>query len=305
MPLTARKPSQHLVDLVGALGGHWHGHTAMCRWPAHVDKTPSLSLRQGDRGILVTCFAGCPPEEVLRELRRMPLSRRYAPPSEACGEVAGNAVRLWSEALPTTGTLAERYIAGRHLRRNLPDLRFHPRCPLGPKPKTKFKPALLVGIRAIRQIVAIQRIFLDPVTAMYTAKVMLSRPGQGAWQGTVPGETLALAEGFETAAAFTALSGIPCWASLGARRLDQLLIPATVTNLLIAEDNDAEGRRAAARAAARYARPGLTIERTPPPAGFKDWANVLDAGAERGWMRDPTAEVAASDRWPRRAGVGV
>ncbi|MGO7251754.1 hypothetical protein ACCS63_36070, partial [Rhizobium brockwellii] len=56
MTLIANRPSQKLVDLVGALGGTWHRNVATCRCPAHTDKTPSLSLRQGDRGILVTCF---------------------------------------------------------------------------------------------------------------------------------------------------------------------------------------------------------------------------------------------------------
>src|SRR3546814_5684635 len=66
MPLTARRPSQELIDLVGALGGTWHGRTAMCLCPAHAARTPSLSIRQGDRGILVPCFAGCDREAVLR-----------------------------------------------------------------------------------------------------------------------------------------------------------------------------------------------------------------------------------------------
>ena len=77
MPLTARRPSQELIDLVGALGGTWHGRTAMCLCPAHADSTPSLSIRQGDRGILVTCFAGCDREDVLRELRRIPIRQHY------------------------------------------------------------------------------------------------------------------------------------------------------------------------------------------------------------------------------------
>jgi hypothetical protein len=96
----------------------------------------------------------------------------------------------------------------------------------------------------------------------------------GAGQG---GETLAIAEGFETAGAYTRIKDIPCWASLGARRLDQLVIPPGITTLLIAEDNDPEGRRAAASAEAKYARPGLIIRRDPPPPAFKDWAKFLDA----------------------------
>ncbi len=92
----------------------------------------------------------------------------------------------------------------------------------------------------------------------------------------VHGATLAIAEGFETADAFTRLNDIPCWASLGARRLDQLVIPTSVTTLFIAEDNDPEGRRAAVQAQEEYARDGLDIRRFPPPPKFKDWAKVLD-----------------------------
>src|SRR3546814_18975180 len=70
-----------------------------------------------------------------------------------------------------------------------------------------------------------------------------------------------------------------CWASLGARRLDQVLLPQSLTSLILAVDNDAEGERAAARATLRYARPGLEITRMAP-SGVKDWAKVLEAAVE-------------------------
>jgi hypothetical protein len=115
------------------------------------------------------------------------------------------------------------------------------------------------------------------MTARYRMKLMLGRPAAGAWQGGGRGATvLALAEGFETARAFTILNALPCWASLGARRLHQIRLPETVQTLILAQDNDAEGLRAADQAELLYARPGLTIERMPPPRGFKDWAKVLE-----------------------------
>lgn len=277
MPLTARKPSQELVDLVGSLDGSWHGYTAMCRCPAHADSDPSLSLRQGDRGILVTCFAGCDREDVLRELRRVPIRQHYAPPEARPAGGNGNVDRLWAQSQAVQGTLAERYLARRNILPAPRDVRFHPRCPYLPRPKTVFLPALLVAVREIRKLVAVQRIFLDPATADYTMKVMLGTPAHGAWRGGEGAENLAIAEGFETARAFSILhDDLPCWASLGARRLDQLVIPDFITTLLIAEDNDPEGRRAATKAIERYARPHLRIRRTPPPARFKDWAKVLD-----------------------------
>lgn len=275
MALVALRPTQDLIDLVGSLGGTWHGRTAMCPCPAHADSTPSLSIRQGNQGILVTCFAGCDREDVLRELRRVPSCGRFAYTDTPTAR-SGNAERLWDEALPLDGTLAERYLRLRHLWPVTHDLRFHPRCPYRPKPWTTYHPALLVAVREGRRLTAVQRIFLDPLTARYRMKLMLGQPGQGAWQGggqAVP--VLALAEGFETARAFTILHDIPCWTSLGARRLDQLLLPSSLTSLILAVDNDAEGAIAAERAALRYARPDLAI--TPlPPKGVKDWAKVLE-----------------------------
>ena len=277
MPLVARKPSQELVDLVSALGGTWNGNTAMCRCPAHADKEPSLSLRQGDHGILVTCFAGCDREDVLRELSRIRPGQHLPPPVTNRPGGTANIERLWNDALPVQGSRAEHYLERRRLSATLSHIRFHPRCPHGPKPLTRFKPALLVGVRQGHLLVAIQRIFLD-ADHWYEAKAMLGTPGQGAWQGAPAGETLAIAEGFETAAAFMQLHGIPCWASLGARRLDQLALPENIQTLIIAEDNDPEGRRARAKAWGHYQRNGLKVKRMPPPIGADDWAAVLEQG---------------------------
>lgn len=38
------------------------------RCPSHQDKTPSLSVREGDWGLLVHCFGGCTVEEVTEAL---------------------------------------------------------------------------------------------------------------------------------------------------------------------------------------------------------------------------------------------
>ena len=282
MPLTARSPSRQLVDLVGALGGTWHGLVAMCRCPAHADRSPSLSLRQGDIGILVTCFAGCEREDVLRELARVPISGLFPMPPTMPPPSTANVERLWEQAGSADAPLARTYLGGRGFVRTPPDIRYHPRCPHGPRPHTVLKPAILVAVRERRKLVAVQRIFLDPDTGGYTAKATLGRPGRGAWQGRAAGAVLALAEGFETAEAFAILHGVPCWATLGARRLDQVDIPTGVNELLIAEDNDAEGRRAALRACDHYARAGLVVRRDPPPRHCKDWAQALELQMKRG-----------------------
>lgn len=281
MPLTAQRPTQELVDLVAALGGTWHGYTAMCRCPSHPDRTPSLSLRQGDRAILVTCFAGCDRRDILRDLKFLaPHEHGSSPPRHAApGRIA--AARIWGEGRPNKGTLAARYLALRDIPDTACDLRYHPRCPLGPKPHTIYMPALLAAVREGTHLTAILRIFLNSDATGYTRKLMLGHPGKGAWQGAPATHTLALAEGIEKAAAFNLLSGIPTWSSLGARRLPLLALPAGLTTLIIAQDNDPEGMEAGARAARRYRRGDLLIRRIAPPRQGDDWSDVLGARGKR------------------------
>ena len=50
MPITAHRPEQRLVDLVGALGGTWHGNIAMCRCPAHAEWNHALTRMMIVRG---------------------------------------------------------------------------------------------------------------------------------------------------------------------------------------------------------------------------------------------------------------
>lgn len=278
MALVALKPTQQVVDIVGALGGTWRGYLAMCPCPAHQDATPSLSIRQGHEGILVHCFAGCDPDDVLREISRIKPGQRYAPPTPSRASGRANVERIWGEAVPVPGTPAESYLTGRGIVAPFEDLRFHPRCPWGPKPTTRFLPALLVAAREGRALRAIQRVFLDLGRGGYLDKVMLGTPAGASWQGRRITDTLALAEGFETAAMFTQLNDIPCWATLGAARLDRVHIPDSVRTLIIAEDNDAEGRRARRKAWAAYRPRGFDLRRMPPPGRFGDWADVR-AGA--------------------------
>ena len=274
MTLVALKPTQQVVNIVGALCGTWRGYLAMCRCPAHQDKTPSLSVRQGHEGILVHCFAGCDADDVLREISRLRPGQRYEPPTAAPLGRQPNVERLWSEAVPVASTPAEVYLRQRGIRDGFDDLRFHPRCPWGPKPTTRFLPALIVAAREGRALHAVQRVFLDLEHGGYLKKVMLGTPAGASWQGMRVTDTLALAEGFETAAMFTQHNGIPCWATLGAARLDRVHIPDSVRTLIFAEDNDPEGRRACRKAWAAYRPRGLNLRRMPPPRQFGDWADV-------------------------------
>ncbi|MCY1206635.1 hypothetical protein D9M72_182090 [compost metagenome] len=63
-------PSQLLQQFLRRLedvSSSARGFTARC--PAHDDRNPSLSIKEGDDGrVLLHCFAGCTPQEVVADL---------------------------------------------------------------------------------------------------------------------------------------------------------------------------------------------------------------------------------------------
>lgn len=274
--LTALKPTQDTIDLVAGLGGTWHGSYAMCRCPAHNDRKPSLSIRQGRRGILVHCFAGCRNEDVLRELSRVRPIPKSPEPDYRAHRSSANANRIWEQGRALKGTLGDHYRQTRNLPTQLDDLRYHPRCPFGKKPNAVFRPAILVAVREGMKIKAIQRIKLAADGSRHLGKLMLGHPGGAAWSPRFKGTKLAIAESMEDAGAYTRLHGIPCWSSLGAERLALIRIPDHVTELIIAEDNNRAGRIGAQTAKEAHDKEGRTIRRHPPPPKWKDWSAYLD-----------------------------
>jgi len=130
-------------------------------------------------------------------------------------------------------------------------------------------------MRRSGEVAGIQRIFLDPTTAHYTEKLVLGRAIGAAWTNGPPARTIGICEGFETAAAYTSLTGIQAWSSMGAKRFHQVEMPASVAHVILLADNDPEGRRAEARARETLARPGLAIDTEWPPRVMNDWAQLL------------------------------
>lgn len=59
----------HAQGLAEALGGNRSGDGWLARCPAHDDRKASLSLRDGERGVLVKCHASCAREAVIAALR--------------------------------------------------------------------------------------------------------------------------------------------------------------------------------------------------------------------------------------------
>lgn len=282
-------PTPQLEHLVHRLGGRWYGDYAMCRCPAHDDRTPSLSLRQGQRAILVTCHAGCARQRIVHLLGLERALGGTVPATPVLPvtpivplrrSTSGAALALWSRAGPVEDTLALRYLCqvrgfDRTSANALCDIRFLERCPLGQGRSATFRPALLVAMRKADRVCAVQRIFLDARTAQCTGKFVLGAAVGAAWTNGRPEPVMGICEGFETAAAFTVLTGIHAFATMGAARFHQIDVPPCVERLILLADNDVAGRRARGRAARDLARPGLIIETRWPPRGLNDWADVL------------------------------
>jgi hypothetical protein len=81
------------------------GAAWLARCPAHDDRSPSLSVRDGAQGVLLTCHAGCERGDVIAELRarglwaaremapRRAVKPRQAPTAPRAGRQAHRAAR--------------------------------------------------------------------------------------------------------------------------------------------------------------------------------------------------------------------
>jgi len=281
--LSVEQEGQALVE---RLGGRWAPSGGMCRCPAHDDRTPSLSVRPGRTRLLLHCFAGCGAADILRALEAGRLIEPGLPSTDAPGSgrvqthLGAAALHLWAEARSIPGTPAAAYLAARGLRTESTELRYHPRAPLGRQPLTQYRPALIAAVRDDSGLVAVHRTFLDPrgrgLAPLAAPRCGLGRFGHGAVRlgGIAP--RLGLAEGIETALSATALSGVPCWATLGTERFRLVALPPGVGELVLFLDHDAGGRRAerlAREAFGHIAR----IEACYPERPGDDWNDVLRA----------------------------
>ena len=99
-----------------------HGGNYLVCCPVHDDKSPSLSLCDGDRGLMVHCFVGCSPGDIYAAIRRRGFKldqsnvERTEPAkgsSEYQRQQHDKAAWLWSRRRPIEGTIAEKYLRER------------------------------------------------------------------------------------------------------------------------------------------------------------------------------------------------
>ena len=258
-----------------------NGYLIGCPCPSHGkgrgDLNPSLLIRDGKSGLLVRCFAGCDAADILQALG---LGHRAAPAAAASvrtkPRTTTEAARgVWRKTRPIAGTWAASYLAARGIKPPFPSVaRFLPACERYPYPTLV---AAITNPQA--RVVALELTYLDPGRPR-KAEIPTQRRVIGpAFGASVhcgrAGETLGLAEGFETALSAQRLFNVPTWAA-AAERLAAVVLPPIVQRLVYFGDPDQAG--AAALAKLRQAHPKIEIiDRTSPLDGH-DWNDLLRRG---------------------------
>jgi hypothetical protein len=281
-------------EITAALGGRWCGGYGVACCPGHDDRTPSLSISDGEDGkILVKCHAGCEQRAIitaLQDLRLWPQLGKESGPLTAAEKdqrrqehaeqgreqnaKSQAALAIWGASVPAAGTLVETYLASRRL--HLPpltSLRFHPGLT---HPSGGSWPAMvaLVTRGSDDAPIAVHRTFLardgSGKAPVEPQRMMLGLAGAAS--------ELLVGEGLETVLSGMEATGKPGWACLSTGGLRSLHLPKEVREVIILEDADDPGREAAAAAAERLACEGRSVRVARPPAGFKDFNDVLLEG---------------------------
>ena len=294
------------LDVVRALGGNWdkRGSHGFVRCPCHIDKTPSLKIKDGPDGdVILHCFAGCSWKDIKDDLRDRgllpPLNGKkqqmawggarpkHTAQSDPAAdereriEAAKNiesARDIWRSASPAGGTLAEVYLQNRGITVPIPPtIRFAPS--LKHTPTGMFLPTMVAAIQGPdRRIVGVHRTYLR---ADGKGKVPFSRPrmmlgscAEGAVRLAKAGPKLAVGEGIETCLSVLQETKVPVWAALSTSGVKALILPSCVKEVILLPDGDEPGEKAAKAAAQRFISEGRTVRIARPPEGM-DYNDVL------------------------------
>jgi hypothetical protein len=285
--------------LTQMLGGRWRARYGIAACPVcqpdrRRDQT-ALTLATGQGGrLLAHCKrSGCNFADILaaaglatdRQHRRpdpADLALRQRDLHDATARNAALAARLWAEALPAKGTLAEQYLQSRGIIGPVPEsLRFHPACHHG---GTGQKAPALLALVDGADGPAVHRTWLAPDGAgkapIEPNKAMLGATAGGAVRLTGGAGRLIVAEGIETALSLASglLDGpATIWAALSASGMRALRLPIEPGRLTVAVDGDAAGRAAGVALAERAHAAGWQVGILDPGDGA-DFNDLLRAG---------------------------
>ncbi len=194
------------------------------------------------------------------------------------------ATLTWRECVGASGTLVETYLKSRGYDGAIPPtLRFHS----GKKhiPSGEMFPVMVAAVCAApdRNIIGIHRTYLAPdgrgKADVPQPKMCLGIVKGGAVRLRPAGETLAIAEGIETALSVMQATSMPTWAALSATGIENLILPPLplARDIVICADNDANsrGQQAAHKAALRWIAEGRSVRIALPPLEGQDFNDLL------------------------------
>jgi len=292
-----------------------HGIKAGAGWlincPAvgHTDTKASCSVRDGDRGPVFHCFAGCDWRDVRAgarargwlpriegsdrldpETARKRLAASYKTSSTRLRqEIAEEARRvalaqqIWMIGVESSGTPAETYLRSRGISLPIPAcLRFAARV-WHPYAKVAL-PAMVASIEnpLTGEFQGIHATFLHRdghrKADVSPAKLMRGKAGGGvvrlACVSQFP-DHLALAEGIESALSYQQLTGVPAWAALSAGNFGKVRWPVGVKRVTLAADHDAPGLAEAEKATPQWVLAGFDVEISKPSRLGSDFNDLL------------------------------
>jgi hypothetical protein len=197
-------------------------------------------------------------------------------------ERATLAREIWQQGQSVEGVAAVRdYLASRSLElSDTSQFRFHPKTPWRPAPDAplEHRACLLVAYRSLDNdgITGLSRILVDePERWPKTQRMMLGVVRRAAAKVVPITDTLAIAEGVETAIAANMLGYGPAWALGSAGAVATLPVLPQIDRLVLLEENNDASRAAVARCGRRWLRAGRKVIRVSPDQGCDDLNDEL------------------------------
>jgi hypothetical protein len=206
-------------------------------------------------------------------------------PNEAPTERISRARAIWAQAVPISGTVAEKYLTTRGCSLTAAGgvaeaLRFHPHCPFGadrvPAMVALMTHAISGEPRGVHRTALMddgsgKRIMPDGISA----KRMFGLAKGAAVKLGHSDPRMGIAEGIETALSAQRIFDMPVWACLSAGGIAGFPIINGLEHLTIFADHDKAGIRAAVACARHYQKNGIKVEVRRPTRPGDDWNAYL------------------------------
>lgn len=291
--LAAIRAAHPLPSVVGAslklirAGNEWK---ACC--PFHADRSPSFTIFDG--GERFHCFGCGAGGDVLDYVQRshdiglreavamldgqLPVVVRRQLPPEPERDTTAEAVSIWRNAGPISGTPAEAYLRGRGLHLPLPgSLRFA-RLKYG---RRGGEHPCLVALLASadHKAVGVQRTYLradgSAKADVPTPKLSLGRVRGAAIRLAPCAAQLVVTGGLEDGLTLQQELGQAVWAATGEGNMASMVLPDGVRSIIIGADADASGEAHAQRAATAFSEKGCSVRIIRPALPHKDFNSEL------------------------------